>query len=695
MFDGVRRRCRCETHARMRTRALHVVGLYALAVAQPLLAVLGANAEFFASRRAGGGEVIAFALLVVLVPPLLAVGLDALTRGRLHLALIALLVGLIAAQLFKRAGDWGTAPMIAAAVAAGAGAAVAYARSAGLRSFATWLAPAPIVVLVLFLAVSPAREIAFAPDVAAAAIHTTSTTPVVMLVLDEVSMTTFLDADRRVDAKAYPNLARLARRATTYRTFTAAGDETTKVISALLTGNPWRSRKGALPIASDYPRNLFTLLGGSFEMHVSEEASDLCPPRVCAPSAAGGSERASLGSLLHDAAVVYGHVVAPPGIERRLTPTDQTLGRFDDEPTTEGNVGRRAVLSALGEGGRPRRFAAWLRSIRPTERPALYFKHVLLPHLPWQYLPDGRAYPPPSGDIRGADGELSFGDPWLVRQAYQRHLLQARYTDRLIGRLLDRLEQQGLYDRALVVLTADNGEAFGKLGHSRHETDDATAAGIASTPLFVKLPGQRRGRYSDLHVRTVDVVPTIADALGIRPPWPMAGRSFLRPGYVPAPDVAVDGHPDGHESKVTLTLPEYRRRAAAELAAKERVFGEDVYAVGPHRELLGRRVTPGADPPAGLHAGLIAPDRLDAIDLTAPVLPAAISGRLTGSGVRAGLPLALTLDGRVVATGLSARVKDDPRTYFSFMVPPAAFHRGRNVAGVYLVTARGLAPLGP
>jgi hypothetical protein len=681
----------------MRTRALHIGGLYALAVAQPLLAVLGGNAEFFASRRASGGEVVVFALLVVLGPPLLAIGLDALTRGRLHLGLVALLVALIAVQLFKKAGDWGTAPMIAAAVLAGAGAAVAYSRSPGLRSFATWLSPAPVVVLVLFLAVSPARDIAFAPDVAAAAIDTTSKTPVVMVVLDEVSMTTFLDAHRRVDAAAYPNLARLARRATTYRTFTAAGDETTRVISALLTGNPWRSGKGVLPIATDYRRNLFTLLGRAFEMHVSEEASDLCPPRVCAPSVAGGSERSSLGNLLHDGAVVYGHVVAPPGIERRLTPTDETLGRFGDDDESEGDhVGRRAVLRELGEGGRPRRFAAWLRSIRPTDRPALYFKHVLLPHLPWQYLPDGRAYPPPSRDIRGADGAQSFRDPWLMQQAYQRHLLQARYTDLLIGRLIDRLEQQGLYDRALVVLTADNGEAFGKLGHSRHETDDATVAGIASTPLFVKLPGQRRGGYSDLHVRTVDVVPTIIDALGIRSPWPMAGRSFLRSGYRPAPDVTVDGHRDGHESKVTLSLAEYRRRAAADLAAKERVFGGGLYAIGPHPELLGRRVAPrAARPAAGLRARLIAPARLDSVDTRAAVLPAGVTGRLTGARAGPGLPLALALDGRIVATGSSARLDGDPDTYFSFMVPPAAFHDGRNAPAVHLVTRGGLAALGP
>jgi hypothetical protein len=680
----------------MRTRALHVGGLYALAVAQPLLAVLGANAEFFASRRAGGGAVVVFALLVVLGPPLVAIGLDALARGRLHLGFVAILVALIAVQLLKKAGDFGTAPMIALAVAMGAGVAVAYARSPGLRSFATWLSPAPLVVLVLFLALSPARDIAFAPDVAAAAIHTTSKTPVVMVVLDEVSLTTFLDADRHVDAAAYPNLARLARRATTYRDFTAAGDETTRVISALLSGRPWRTDKGVLPIASDYPRNLFTLLGGSFEMHVSEEASDFCPARVCAPSAAGGSERSSLGNLLHDGAVVYGHVVAPPAIERTLTPTDQTLGRFDDDDETAGrHVGRRAVLRALGEGGRPRRFATWVRSIKPTDRPALYFKHVLLPHLPWQYLPDGRAYPPPSGDIRGADGEQSFRDPWFIRQAYQRHLLQARYTDVLIGQLIDRLEQQGMFDRALVVLTADNGEAFGKLGHSRHETDDATVAPIASTPLFVKLPGQRRGSYSDLHVQTVDVVPTIVDALGIRSPWPMAGRSFLRPGYRPAPDVTVDGHRNGHESKVTLSLAEYRRRSAADLAAKERVFGKDLYAIGPHLELLGRRVAAGTARAPGVRAELIAPDRLDAVDTSATVLPAAVSGRLTGAGAKAGLPLALALDGRIVATGTSAKLEDDASTYFSFIASPKAFHNGRNVPAVYLVTARGLAALGP
>ena len=47
-------------------------------------------------------------------------------------------------------------------------------------------------------------------------------------------------------------------------------------------------------------------------------------------------------------------------------------------------------------------------------------------------------------------------------------------------------------------------------------------------PLFIKLPGQRRGRIISRPVRTIDLLPTIADVLGIRIPWHVDGRSLLR-----------------------------------------------------------------------------------------------------------------------------------------------------------------------
>ena len=190
-------------------RALHLLALYALAVAQPLLGLLGDNGEFFVSRRASGADVAVFALLVALVPPLVVAGLVEVVgrvnvrAGRgLHLIAVGLLVAALAIQLLKKPGDWGTVPMLAAALLIGAGGAVAYARVAVVRMFVTYLTPAPLVVLLLFLVVSPVRRLVFPTEVATAEIHTTSATPIVMVEFDEVSMETFLDAHRRIDSAA-------------------------------------------------------------------------------------------------------------------------------------------------------------------------------------------------------------------------------------------------------------------------------------------------------------------------------------------------------------------------------------------------------------------------------------------------------------------------------------------------------------
>ena len=90
-----------------------------------------------------------------------------------------------------------------------------------------------------------------------------------------------------------------------------------------------------------------------------------------------------MSSLLTDTAVVYAHVVLPTGLEDDVPAINRGWGGF-----AGGDAGDE-VLALLGSGGRPARFEDWVRSIHPSARPALSFKHVLLPHVPWQYLPDG------------------------------------------------------------------------------------------------------------------------------------------------------------------------------------------------------------------------------------------------------------------------------------------------------------------
>lgn len=120
--------------------------------------------------------------------------------------------------------------------------------------------------------------------------------------------------------------------------------------------------------------------------------------------------------------------------------------------------------------------------------------------------------------------------PDLVSQAAIRHLIdlydeEIAYFDEQLARLLDALEERGLLDDTLVVLTADHGEEFlehGSVAHCRTTYDTETRI-----PLVFWAPGRPGGRIAT-PVENPDVVPTILDFLAVEPPPGMDGKS-LRP----------------------------------------------------------------------------------------------------------------------------------------------------------------------
>jgi hypothetical protein len=683
-------------------RGLHLGVLYALAVSQPLLNLLGNNADFFTSRQLSSGKVLWFALAVGLVIPLVLYAIDAaagLANERagwfVHLALVFGLGLLLTAQIARKliepsAGAIALAAVLAAALT------LIYTRSAPLRQIASWFAPLPLLVLALFLFNTPAHKIAFPGSTAAANVTVTGHVPVVFVAFDEFTGTSLLAPDNKVDAKLFPNFAELTKDGTYYRNFTAAADETTRVMAGLMTGDMWHEH--ALPIAAEYPHNLFTLFGKSYRLDVSEEATDLCPIRLC------HQEGASSSSVFHDAGLVYLHQIAPKPLEKKLTPVNETLGKFDDaeakeERNSNNDVpakasakgidndrphGRDKILNELGGGGRPARFDDWLRTIDGKVDRTLYFKHVLLPHVPWQYLPDGRMYRTHAQEyIPGINQEPSFGDKWLLQQGYQRHIMQVALVDRMIGQLVARLKQVGIYDKALIVITADNGESFLHANHDRHIADATTFTDIASTPLLIKLPGQQEGGYDDRHVTTFDVVPTIAAAAGIRMPWKVDGRSILEHGD-PAP-VAVyrEQGKKGRVFRASLTNYDRARRAA--LRRKSELFSHGLYGIGPRPELIGKPVAElgGELTPAKASLNPELRKALATVDTNSSFVPANLAGRI--DDVPRGTPLALALNGKVAAVGWSAQLAGDKRVWFSFFAPPEKLQNGRNSATIYRI----------
>ena len=665
--------------------ALHLGGLWALAFAQPLFDLLGRNAEFFVARGSTAGDILVLAFGYALLPPLAgaaAVWALGLIRPALGwAALLALIALIVAALLLPPAGDalGGSGAAIPVALALGAGAAALYARAAAVRSFVTVLAPAPLIVLLLFLVGSPVRGLLF-PSEAGGAVAgpSRSTTPIVHIVLDELPQTSLVGADGRIDARLFPSIARLARTSTWYRNATTVDDLTTEAVPAQLTGE--QPRLGSLPITRDHPRSLFTLFERSHELTVVEPITDICPERLCEGARPGAADR--LQSLESDLEVVLQHMLLPADMRDGLPAVDSVWEGFETASVTgAGEFGSAEnltpeVLERLAHDDATAGFERAIAALdRRGSRPPLLFVHSTLPHGAWRRLPDGRQYPIEGLEYPGLRSGIWIGPQWQVDQSFQRHLLQAQYADRLVGRLLDALRAHDLFDDAVIVVTADHGASF-ETGRQRRPATSANIGAIAPVPLFVKQPGQREARVDDGAVRTIDVLPTIADAAGVRLSWRADGVPAGEREVDPAAPIDIS-----HRGDPVLTEP--LGSVLAQRRARERyetrLLRGGLYAIGPRPELIGRRVATGSG------------TRRITADLDAPVLPSFITG--PADGVERDAELAVAVNGRVEAT---TRVYRDieGRPGYAALVPPSSLRDGTNAIAVLQVLPGGdLRPL--
>ncbi len=97
-----------------------------------------------------------------------------------------------------------------------------------------------------------------------------------------------------------------------------------------------------------------------------------------------------------------------------------------------------------------------------------------------------------------------------------------RTMDRALERLFALLENEGLLDRSIIILTADHGEAFFEHGKALH---GQLYEECVRVPLLVRIPGRPWGSSSEL-VGLVDLAPTILELCGLDPPDTMQGRSL-------------------------------------------------------------------------------------------------------------------------------------------------------------------------
>ncbi|MDQ4024792.1 MAG: LTA synthase family protein [Actinomycetota bacterium] len=453
--------------------------------------------------------------------------------------------------------------------------------------------------------------------------------PVVVVVLDELPLATLLGRDGRIDERLFPGFAELQRRSTWYRNTTTGETFTKEARPALLTGSyPVRD----LGTTFTYPKSLFSLLGGSYEVRAADVPPNVCPPVLC----------------------------------------DETVG----EPAVH-------RFHAFGRGEKGALFLSFLADLAPPDRPRLHFLHLVFPHGPWRYLPDGRRYAevdpmPGEVDERGR-GKSWRGDRWLVAQGYQRHLLQTQLADRLVSALLVKLKRTRLLDESLLVVTADHGIGW-EPGAPKRLPTRATAGSLGWVPLFVKAPGQRKPYVSDAPAETVDVLPTIADHLDAAT-WPgVDGTSLAAEHPLRRRRLVVD-----------IAVPHGRRPLMRAVEDKYALLGGPdreihPWRVGPRRSeaLVGRvlrELHMGPPGPASFHAPAVEP--LEAAPPDGSFFPAFFEGTIDGVPERRRPLVAVAVNGAIAAVTRS--YESHGLLWFGALLRPGVFTERDDRVRLFLV----------
>lgn len=185
--------------------------------------------------------------------------------------------------------------------------------------------------------------------------------------------------------------------------------------------------------------------------------------------------------------------------------------------------GRGAVLT--------RAALAWIdRSAEETSQPFFAYLHLMDVHSPYQ---------PPARYAKmfaaGREGSLVYHNgpaPDLSKRDLEYTMAlydaQIRYLDDLVDELLKGLQERGLLENTIVVLTADHGDEFLEHGGLGHGT--SVYGELLRVPLILSFPPQLEpGRRIEHLTQHIDLAPTLLELLGLAKPPSFRGSSLFEP----------------------------------------------------------------------------------------------------------------------------------------------------------------------
>jgi len=518
---------------------LVLLGLTGFTITEPLLSIFGANPTLFYFHNLDSPLLIlSYALIIALLPPLCCWAITAIahrlnpTFGTCtHYAL----VGLLSALWLLQFGKWSldiTRPglLIVCALLGSIAFVYGYLRWTPVNTWLQVTSIAPLITLGIFLLSSETGKIM--SDVESQVLHSSSgkkAPSILFVILDEFPTVTLFDEAGAMDKVRFPNLYALSQQATWYRHYSVLAEITELSVPSILTGNVPQSLR---PIMKNYPNNLFSLLAPTHYLTVYETVTQLCELSKCGegpPNAPVVRPPADMKTMLLKTAGLWLRriAIAEQGDVRRddfkeslVAPTAGTQNSAE----TGGGLANLLdpAKQAKFASARPQRLQKFIDTFVADTPPTLYFLHIMMPHTPWRFYGSGRLYDLPNTIFYTDSGNNTEGGEWMAKLSEYRFLLQAQYTDQLLGDIFSQLKSLGIWDPLLVVVTADHGYSFQPNTKSR-VIETATINSIAYAPLLIKRPLQKSGGIDDSNLMAHDLLPTIAQILDVPIAWTVAG----------------------------------------------------------------------------------------------------------------------------------------------------------------------------
>lgn len=709
-----------------RKKALHLFVLSALALAQPFFYVLGENGTFLIAHNVGLVDLGLLTVVLMVGFPLLFISITFLFRHLnkyLHeyvfISLFIFLSGVTALPITKGIPHYSGGIKIFLALLIGSMAYVIYRRYEPVKLFLSYLAPLVFFFPIHFLFYTDASKLLF-PDIQEnrhpiSQLKEESKIPIFLIVLDEFPVTSLMDEHGMIDSTRYPNFDTLSKNSHWFRNAITVAEWTDLAVPAILTGKYPPKTRTLIPLEEDYPDNLFALLEPHYELSVFEELTKLCFSEKCGkPQLSELPQRT--WDIYSDLVVLFGHSILPADYSKEIPSIQNRWKNFKSRSRDgSGNI----------FDDRLERTNNFIDSISSKNKPTLYFLHLTFPHSPTIYLPSGKAYDETENMTIGRSQDMDSWslDSWVVTQAYQRHLLQVGYTDKLMGRIFEKMKQEGLYDKALLIVTADHGISFLPGERSRGYTQ-FNYPDILSVPLFIKLPHQKEGALRKEAVKTIDILPTIAATIGLQVPWPMDGENPLsfNPGNK---NLTIRDKLRTNPNLEMLLLPRNPGMKYNTLKKKYLLFSsgpEDLlYKIGPRPDLLGLKTEDALKKKLiiTVESELDQTGAMVQVDKQINFVPSLITGTIKGLEIGTTTQpkfltpfiamgesmdskitynpvptkLAIAINGVIQATTQTDYFSSPDR--FSALVPESAYREGLNTISVFKILDGAMAPLNP